>query len=240
MLTRKLQMVIASLLLCCSSAGAKAAPISLGDLNTALVSLELALENIFSVPGSSLTDITFLPVLTVADPGSYLHVDTFAEQQGLLNFNDLGVTAGGTVVTAYVIETISQCGGPAEGATIGCASVPGNTMYLVGDRLLGSIGDELIAHELGHNFGLDHLSSGDPGYSSNNIMRSTISNGRDDLNAGQINTINLSSLIQAGELTILPVLVTAVPIPAALPLMLLPGLVLARFDGRRRRTAQTV
>lgn len=95
MLTRKLQIVIASLLLCCSSAGAKAAPISLGDLNTALVSLELALENIFSVPGSSLTDITFLPVLTVADPGSYLHVDTFAEQQGLLNFNDLGVTAGG-------------------------------------------------------------------------------------------------------------------------------------------------
>ena len=69
-------------------------------------------------------------------------------------------------------------------------------------------------------------------------MFGTIANGRDNFIESQLTTINNSSLIQGGTVTIQTVLVipqVLVPVPAALTLFALPGLIIARFGLKRRK-----
>ena len=103
------------------------------------------METIFNVSAgvtaSLLTDISFLPAITAQDnvPGfTFLSVNAFNEQNALLNGNPFGALVGGTVVTAYIVDQISYCGG-SDSNIIGCANIVGNTMYLEGEGLLTSL-----------------------------------------------------------------------------------------------------
>ena len=242
MIAKRLQLVAISAILSLSTITVQAAPITLSQINNALGGLETKLESIFNVSAgataSLLTNISFLPVITAQDnvpappPAlTFLSVNTFDEQDALLNGDPFGELVGGSVVTAYIVDQISYCGGSSS-SIIGCANIVGNTMYMEGEDLLANYGDELWAHELGHTLGLFHNGS------SANLMFATIGNNRDDLIEPQLTTINNSFLIQGGTVTIQPVLVilhVPVPVPAALTLFALPGLIIARLGLRQRK-----
>jgi hypothetical protein len=243
MIAKRLQLVAISAILSLSTITVAAAPITLSQINNALAGLEAQMETIFNVSvgatASLITDISFLPVITAEDsvPGfSFLTVNNLNEQNALLNEDQFGLLVPENVVIAYIVDEITYCGGSSP-STIGCANFFDNTMYLEGEDLLSSLGDELWAHELGHNFGLPHISS------SSNVMLETIGNGHVNLIETQLIAINANSgnalsLIQGGTVTIQTVLVipeVLVPVPAALTLFALPGLIIARFGLKRRK-----
>lgn len=218
---------------------ATAAPITLADLNLALPGLEADMESFFAIdysgtggPVSLLTDISFLPVITVPDPADYLSVDNFVEQEDLLEATNNVITPvpPAPVVTSFIVEAANFCGSFSVN-TIGCADLPGHLMYLEGDDLLTNLGAHLWAHELGHNLGLDHVAS------SANLMHGIIDNSvaNPALTEAQVNLLNLSSLIQGGTVTIQPILITSpVPLPPALLLFGLPAVLMTVLGSRRR------
>lgn len=145
MIAKRLQLVAISAILSLSTITVAAAPITLSQINNALAGLETKMETIFNVSAgvtaSLLTDISFLPAITAQDnvPGfTFLSVNAFNEQNALLNGNPFGALVGGTVVTAYIVDQISYCGG-SDSNIIGCANIVGNTMYLEGEGLLTSL-----------------------------------------------------------------------------------------------------
>ena len=147
------------------------------------------------------------------------------------------------IVNFYFIDTLSRCGGVTNVNFIGCGELPGqdfivesvfaaNTTIPAGGNI--TFGIQLLAHELGHNLGLDHR----PG---NDLMNASI-NGFQDLDAAEVATILGSPLVQTDALTgrrfiqINPVLVVSanVPEPPTL-LLLLMGLVFAGMRLRKLR-----
>lgn len=107
-----------------------------------------------------------------------------------------GLHAGGAnVVNFYFVDTLDACGG-FDVNYIGCGEFPGNDFVVesiwAADNTLQpggfSFGEQLLAHELGHNLGLDHRNG-------NDLMNPFI-NGWGDLDASEVATILASPLIQ--------------------------------------------
>jgi len=225
------------LLLSGASFSGHAALLSLAQLNNLLPTFETRMETIFNVTAgtevSQLQNIEFLSVITLPDPASYLHINNVTEQEDLLTHNTLGIPVGPSVITAYIVESVSHCGNSNSGY-VGCAGQPGDAFYVEGSFLSQSLGDELFAHELGHTFDLRH-----DGLPDTNLMYFQVGNNRDDLNEAQIAKLNedVRNNIVNNTVTIQPVLLTApVPLPPALLLFGLPAVALTVFGGARRRT----
>ena len=89
-----------------SLAAAQASAIVITE--AALTSLETEMETIF-LAGN--IDIFFQSPIVIEDPSSFLTIESNAEMEGALFFNDIGQTLGGPVVTAYIVDSIEHCGG---------------------------------------------------------------------------------------------------------------------------------
>jgi len=62
------------------------------------------------------------------------------------------------VVNFYFVDSISACGGQISSSIVGCGEYFGNDFVVESSYAAGPYGGELLAHELGHNLGLPHLS----------------------------------------------------------------------------------
>lgn len=206
---------------------------------------EAALDNIFSQSsfGQFTIDIRFNPSLSiVAD--SLLDINSTAEFNGAApSLSALADTLGvpDFTVSVFFVDKISFCGGPGNNI-IGCGSQPGSLIALQSAAAAGANGAALLAHELGHNLGLDHLAGG------GNLMNATIT-GATTLSAAQIGTfLNLSTgaslnpIVQLDPkddklyISITPIAVlAAVPEPEAWAMLSLGLLAVAGWARRRQR-----
>lgn len=199
---------------------------------SAMVTLhEAAVESIFAQSGFvDPIDLRFGPTIEYVAP-NLLDLGSSAEFSQMRN-EFFGLP--NSTVRLFFIDTISWCG--SSGASAGCA----NSTIAVFDSSKAastSFGDELIAHELGHVFGLDHPNSAaiasDPELDSEtikaNLMNPTVVDGRMTLTTMQISSLLqdfniLEDLNGKPYVNISPVLVvaaaTTVPLPGAALLML--------------------
>ena len=148
-----------------------------------------------------------------------LDITTDAEVNQLFDMHIGGIN----VVNFYFIDTISACGGSISSGIVGCGEFFGNDFVVESSFAAGSFGGELLAHELGHNLGLDHRSGG--------LMNSSLNNST-TLNDTEVSNIHRNRLVQTdGQnfwIDINPVLIVAsasiplpVPEPSTLVLLLL-------------------
>ncbi|WP_197231176.1 matrixin family metalloprotease [Novipirellula artificiosorum] len=191
---------------------------------------EAGLDAIFSQAsfGADSIDIRFFPTLTIIDP-DLITIDSDAD------FNKLSTWAPDpfTNVNLFYVDAINFCGSPGANI-IGCGSTPGFLVALDSGFAAHPIdGPELIAHEIGHNLGLQHTSGAG--------LMGPVLNHETTLSEDEVMTIFDSPLVKLDAegyfINVTPVLVraTAVPEPGSFAICgLVAGAIVAR---RRRRTA---
>ncbi len=178
---------------------------------SALITLhEAALDAIFSQAsfGENTIDIRFNDAKKIHN-GNLQAIDSEAEWNTLVG---LAPEASPTV-NLFFLDGVNWCG--STGIWAGCGQHPGNVIAVNATMVAGQFGAEIIAHELGHNLGLDHFDD------VPNLMHST-TYGNTSLDAAQAASILQSALVQtdaAGKryIAITPILV---PEPQVLALML--------------------
>jgi len=192
---------------------------------------ESAMDAIFAQAnfGANTIDIRYNATVTLNN-AALMNIDTSAE------FWSLGslVAVPRNTVLAFFVDKISWCGGPG-GSIIGCGEMPGDVFAVdSGWAASSTYGAPLIAHELGHNLGLNHLSD------SSNLMNPYIT-GNSFLSTSQVATILGSSLVQIDTnghryISITPVAVVPEPETAmmfAVGLLALAGRLARRSRGAR-------
>jgi len=196
--------------------------------HAALITMnEAELDQIFSQPNFANLpiDIRISTATEIVFP-SLLDISTDAEVAQLFNMHS-GLS---TVVNFYFIDTISACGGFISTSIVGCGEFPGNDFVVESSFAAGSYGSELLAHELGHNLGLDHLSG-------SYLMNPSL-NHQTTLTSTEVATLRLSPLVQNdGQsywININPVLIVAqatqqVPEPSTVFLLILASFLLILF-----------
>lgn len=195
---------------------------------------ELALDGIFSQPSFQLpvttpVDIRFNPSLTVSNP-TLTDITTGPQLTTLFGLN----LTPPLVLSMFFVDTLDFCGG-FNVSIIGCAQTNGpNSVVESAFAANMATGPELNAHEIAHNLGLNH--TGGP-----NLMNGTI-NGSTALTPAQAMAILGSGFVQTDPTTqarfvsITPILISSVPLPAA-GLLLFSGL-LGLFWVRRRQSVK--
>ncbi len=195
--------------------------------NAAVVTTqESGVDAIFSQAsfGASPIDIRFGSIVTIEN-SFVIDIDSQADFNLL---TDLAPNLG-TAVNLFYVDSINWCGVP--GANIaGCADLPGSILAVNSAVAAHAIyGAELIAHEMGHNLGLDHTAG--PG-----LMGPTL-NGQTTLSIDEVAILRSSPLVQMDAsgsfINVTPILVqaAAVPEPSALVLF---SVVLIVIAGQRR------
>jgi hypothetical protein len=116
---------------------------------------EAAMDEIYSQSsfGQSIIDIRIGTASELVFP-ELLDITTSAEVTQLFN-QHIGPA---NVVNFYFIDTISACGSTVTAGIVGCGEYFGNDFVVESSYAAGSYGGELLAHELGHNLGLPHMS----------------------------------------------------------------------------------
>jgi len=186
---------------------------------------EARLDEIFSQASfTNAIDIRYGSIVEHVAP-DLLTVDNGTEFNALVNA-DLGLADW--TLPLFFIDTIAWCNTSPTSAK-GCANSSGAILESV--TAGGSVGDELVAHEIGHVLGLGHPdpTSMDPDNTPENLMNGTVRNNLTEvLVATQVSDIFTSNYV-LGDMTngfyinLAPVLVVAaasVPVPGALVLML--------------------
>ena len=174
----------------------------------------------------SITINWLAPGTTIVDPT----LSTISDGNSLLNLfakaPDNPVTG---IVDAFFVDAINFCGSPGS-SFLGCASEPGHTLMVQSSFAASSQGYIDLAHELGHNLGLSHVTD------SSNLMNPSL-NGSTVLTSDQVATILASNLVQgtAGNLfiQIRPIAVLSAVAEPEMHLLMMAGLLVV-FAARRR------
>lgn len=225
----------------CAIAALLAAPFA----QAAYVTLhEAGMDAVFSQAsfGNTTVDIRYGAVTQIVRP-DLLDINTPTKLNNLFGLH-VGLQ---TVVNFYFVDAISECSG-FNVNIIGCGETPGQDFVVesswAADTTIQpggiSFGLQLLAHELGHNLGLNHRSG-------NFLMNPSI-NGFQDLNAAEVLAILASPLVQTDPLNgqrfiqINPVLIVErdvqdVPEPSTAALALA-GLLFAGLRSRKLRQAR--
>ena len=106
---------------------------------------------------------------TSIDNALLQNIDTNADLTNL--FSDPSAAPGATTISMWFVSTINWCG--SAGAAYGCAENGGNHIAIADNVFTynGGVGRlDTIAHEIGHNLGLDHCNDG--GCGQDFLMRS--------------------------------------------------------------------
>lgn len=186
--------------------------------------------------GGAPITVQWLPGVTLARP-DLLNLSS----DPIFNEYYMAATDGPPVVNAFFVDTITHCGGEAPGI-VGCAGLNSNVMVLDSPFVAGSgVGVQDVAHELGHDLGLDHQAEVTPG-TTDNLMNPVLG-GSTTLTMAQVATILASPLVQhisGGNLIqIRPIaVVAAVPEPASLALLATAMLGLLGTAGLRRQSPE--
>ena len=147
-----------------------------------VTTFESGMDSIFSQTsfGTRAIDIRFNPTQTVV-AANLLSLDTDPEFDALTPLRG-GLAAN--IVSVFFVDAITFCSGPGT-SIIGCGSTPGNVIALKSSSASSSdIGAKLMAHELGHNLGLQHVTG------SSNLMNGSISSSSSSLlNDDQVTNI---------------------------------------------------
>lgn len=171
---------------------------------------EAELEALFAGNGLSI-DVRYLPSQQIVDPG-LLSLTDASQFQELLALPG----APSPTISLLFIDNLEWCG-VSDPNLVGCAELPGHRGVVESVFAGSALGDELVAHEIGHMFGLTHVS--DP-----NRLMDPIIYGGTLLTSAEQSTILASPLIQndgVDYIEILPIL--AVPEPGVLALWALGG-----------------
>ena len=130
-------------------------------------------------------DIRFNPAVVINNP-SLLNIDSDAKLQALFNLGP----ADPLTVDVFFVDEISFCAGVINIAAIGCGQQPGHQFALESLSASGSLGDDLLAHELGHNLNLPHVDNATP-----NLMNPSLL-GETTLTPEQVSIMLASPLVQ--------------------------------------------
>ncbi len=195
---------------------------------------EAALDSIFMQAsfGSTPIDIQFNPTIVHNDP-TLLNITTDEQLTSLFGLN---LVADPNVINMFFVDTLDYCN-EFNIAIVGCAQINARDQVVESSFAANATsGPELLAHELVHNLGVGPHFTGGP-----NLMNSSL-NGNTDLTTDQVATILMSDFVQTAAdgsrfVSITPILIAAVPIPAA-GLLFFSGLMTLLWV-RRRKGAQT-
>jgi hypothetical protein len=165
------------------------------DVNQLLTLSSQATKDIWKQAGY---DVVFLPGRTGAgqtvNSSALLSIDSEAEARNLIRDNVLDINS--TVIEAFLVNSISTSSGAAYGW--GFIDNPGiiiSTQTLAANRM------DTLAHEIGHNFGLDHATFGNNPPAANNLMSPlrTVPNALNQLagNGGTLDALNNQQVTEA-------------------------------------------
>jgi hypothetical protein len=148
---------------------------------------EAALDAIFAQPrdkwGWAPIDVRVAPTARYAD-SALTSIDNDRELWHLFSL----VPRGSRTVGVFFVDAIDSCGGYAPNI-IGCGLQPGNALAVSSVWAASRWGPTLLAHELGHNLGLEHVPQSTP-----NLMNPSLS-GNTALDAGQAQALYRSPLL---------------------------------------------
>jgi Metallo-peptidase family M12B Reprolysin-like len=163
--------------------------------------------------GDTPVSVRFNPPETIVAP-QYLVINTLADLQGLYSL----VPNPFPTIAAFFVDTIRACGQvdvSDDGSDYGCAQLPGNFQVLNSKKAV-EFPAKLMAHELGHNFGLEHTSLG--------LMTSRLEFGGTELFEDQVEEILESPLVQIDAngqrfIQVQPIAIVGTPEPSTLLLL---------------------
>lgn len=168
---------------------------------------EPALDAIFAQPltkwGWRPIDVQVAPSVRYAD-SSLATIDNDSELWRLFSLAPRGTKT----IEVFFVDAINSCGGYAPNI-IGCGLQPGDALVLNSSWAASRWGPALLAHELGHNLGLEHVPQGTP-----NLMNPYLT-GNTDLDLGQVRALYSSPLMDWSQwperafFSILPIAIVA-------------------------------
>ena len=185
--------------------------------------------------GANPIDVRYLPTIFHEDT-SLLIIDSQLKQSKLFGLYD-----STTVHYAYFVDGISQCGGVNASGLVGCSDILGDD-YMIESEYAArdGAGEELMAHELAHNLGLEHHGSPD----NDNLMDASAGNAPGPpattaLTVAQANAILNNLSVQSDAfgkfVTVQPVVIVASQIPEPSGLVIALGLLGGLASSRCRR-----
>ena len=194
-----------------------------------------SLDAIFSQAsfGNNTIQVRYGAVTSIARP-DLLDIQTDAQIDTLFALH----VGAQNIVNFYFVDTIDSCSG-FNVLIIGCGETPGQDFVVESAFAATAQGALLLAHELGHNLGLNH------NVGSQFLMNPSLAGGS-LLTASEVTTILASQLVQmdtSGQrfININPVLITAaavIPEPGSL-LLLVSALAAMTVATRRRQQLQS-
>lgn len=202
----------------------------LTSLASFITTNEVAMNAIFSQASFGTT-----PISIRFNPAVKLHNQSpnITTQAGL-NALFAAAPSASPTVNIFFVDKVDWCNVYNVGF-VGCGQINGNKFAVESLVAAGLNGAELLAHELVHNLGLDHVACGTP---NDNLMCAN-NFGSTALTIAQVNQIFLSPLVQTDTngLRFISITPISVPEPGTALLLALSLILIATLKNRRIATA---